>query len=95
MPALNLRARFGFERATNDLKTRLVVVSENGRTVGLLVDSAREFISIPAEAVQPPPEALTNLSSQYLKGIASVGERLLLILDIHEILKFDDTIRVP
>src|SRR5512142_3428236 len=46
VPAVNLRARFGFERAPVDLRTRLIVVQSDGRSVGLLVDSAREFVPL-------------------------------------------------
>ncbi|MBA4016842.1 MAG: chemotaxis protein CheW [Pirellula sp.] len=90
VPALNLRLRFGFERVPYNLKTRLVVLAEHGRTVGLIVDSAREFLTIPTAAIQPPPETVTGLSGKYLAGIAYVDERLLLILDVSEILNFTE-----
>lgn len=90
VPVVNLRARFGFERAPYDLKTRLMVVARQGRTVGLLVDSAREFITLSAETINPPPEAITGLSGKYLAGIANVADRLVLILNIDEILMFQD-----
>src|SRR5690348_12604168 len=45
VPAVNLRNRFGFDRVAYDLKTRLVVVAVAGRTVGLIVDTAREFVT--------------------------------------------------
>ena len=64
VPALNLRARFGFDKMPNDLRTRLLVVQSDGRQVGLLVDSAREFIAIPPSAVQPPNQALTGISGR-------------------------------
>ena len=86
IPAINLRARFGFPRIPYDLKTRLVVVRSDQRSVGLIVDVAREFMSIDKEDIQPPPERVTGLSGKYLKGIAGVGERLILILDVDEIL---------
>src|SRR3954454_11882679 len=70
VPAINLRRRFGFERIPNDLRTRLVVVGHGGRSVGLLVDAAREFVAIPADALQPPPEAVSGLSGKYLQSIA-------------------------
>ena len=54
VPALNLRARFGFDKAPNDLSTRLLVVRDGARTVGLVVDSAREFVPIDPAAIQPP-----------------------------------------
>ena len=86
IPAINLRARFGFPKVPYDLATRLVVVHSQQRSVGLIVDTAREFMSIDVEAIQPPPETVSGLSGQYLKGIARVGERLILILDVEEIL---------
>src|ERR687890_737682 len=66
IPALSLRKRFGFKGAPFDLRSRLMVVSTGGRTIGLIVDSAREFLLIPEAAVEPPPEAITGLSGKYL-----------------------------
>jgi purine-binding chemotaxis protein CheW len=86
IPALNLRARFGFERIAFDLRSRLVVVSTGGRTLGLVVDSAREFLRIPETAVGPPPEAITGLSGKYLEGVATIRERIILILDLDEVI---------
>lgn len=90
VPVVNLRARFGLERVAFDLKTRLMVVVRNGRTVGLLVDSAREFITLEESGITPPPEAITGLSGKYLAGIANIADRLVLILDIDEILTFQE-----
>ena len=90
VPAVNLRRRFGFERKPRDLKTRLVVVAHNGRTVGLVVDAAREFVSIPSSAIQLPPEAITGLSGKYLQSIAKLGDRLILIIDVNEVLNFTE-----
>jgi purine-binding chemotaxis protein CheW len=92
VPALNLRARFGFEKVAHDLRTRLLVVHCDGRSVGLLVDSAREFLAIPESAVQPPNAALTSISGQYIEGIANLKERLILILDLHAVLDFDRSV---
>ncbi len=90
VPVINLRARFGFARVTSDLKTRLIVVARLGRTIGLLVDSAREFITLDSNSIKPPPDAVTGLSGKYLAGIANVGDRLVLILNIDELLTFQD-----
>lgn len=92
VPALNLRARFGFERAPYDLATRLLVVNNGGRTVGLIVDGAREFAAIDPAAIQPPATALTGLSGRYLEGVANVGGRLILSLDLDAVLTFDDPV---
>jgi purine-binding chemotaxis protein CheW len=90
IPALSLRARFGVEKITYDVRARLVVVSSGGRTIGLIVDTAREFVRIDAEAIEPPPEAITGLSGKYLEGIATVGGRMILVLDLKEVIDVGD-----
>ena len=85
VPVINLRARFGFDRAGLDLRTRLLVVQDEGRQVGLLADDAREFINIIDTAIQPPNEAIGGLSGNYVEGIATLGERIVLILSVREI----------
>lgn len=91
IPVISLRAKFGFERATLGLRSRLVVVRADGRSVGLLVDGAREFASIPEASIQPPPDGLADLSTRYLRGMAHLGERLVLVLDIQELIRVSDT----
>jgi purine-binding chemotaxis protein CheW len=86
VPAVSLRARFGFDRAPYDTRTRLVVVRSGARIVGLIVDAAREFATIPEAEIKPPHEALSGLSGEYLRGIATVGNRLIVVLDIDAIL---------
>lgn len=92
VPAVNLRARFGFDRAPYDSRTRLIVAQQQGRSVGLVVDAAREFVTVPAGLIQPPAEGLTGTSGRYLRGVAMVGDRMILILDISELLKIDDLV---
>jgi purine-binding chemotaxis protein CheW len=82
VPVLSLRARFGFERIAPDIRARLLIVQADGRTVGLLVDSAREFAGIAADAVRPPQDALSGLNGRYLEGIAMLNGRIVLVLDL-------------
>ena len=86
VPVLNLRARFGFQKIAYDVRTRLVIVQAGDRWVGLVVDSAREFLRIPKDAIQPPGSAIASLSANYLEGVASLGDRLILVLNIASVL---------
>jgi purine-binding chemotaxis protein CheW len=86
VPAVNLRARFGFERVAYDIRTRLIVVQSGGRQVGLIADDGREFLRVPAGSVQPPQDALAGMSGRYIEGIVSVNDRLILILNLTELL---------
>jgi purine-binding chemotaxis protein CheW len=88
VPVVNLRARFGFERAAFDLRSRLIVVQSETRLIGLVVDAAREFVAIPSDRIQPPNDGLAGMSGRYVAGVASIGDRLILILSLERILTF-------
>jgi len=93
IPAVNLRARFGFARAAVDLRTRLLVVQRRGRHVGLLVDSCREFLTIPASSVHPPGDALSaSVNTSALAGIATIGDRIIVLLDLDALLVTTDPV---
>lgn len=91
IPAINLRLRFGFEKVPYDLRTRLIVIQTHDRTVGLIADTAREFVRLPRQAIQLPPEAIADAREKYLIGITTIGDRIVLILNVDELLNFTTT----
>ena len=88
VPVINLRARFGFERVSMNGRTRLLVVQHEARRVGLLADESREFVRIAASAIRPPQDTIGGLSGNYLAGVATLGQRIVLILDVREVVEF-------
>lgn len=95
IPALNLRVRFGLPREPHTLRSRLIVVQVQQRLVGLIVDAAREFSAIPDDAIRPIQDAISGMKGNYLKGIATMGERLVLLLDVDATLNLGTAIQVP
>jgi len=91
VPVINLRARFGFERAAMTQRSRLLVVQHGSRKVGLLADESREFIRISDAAIKPPQEAIGGLSGNYLEGVATLGQRIVLVLNVREIVEMMPT----
>ena len=87
VPVINLRVRFGFERAQRDLRTRLLVVELGGRLVGLMVDEARDFVAIADAAIHPPGHGIGGLSGNYLEGVSTIGQRIVLILNITDMVE--------
>ena len=92
VPAINMRARFGFERAPIDLRTRFLVTNTGNRVVGLLVDSCREFLRIDAASIHPPVDALGGAGESSVSGIATSGERMIVILNLNQLLAVNDPI---
>lgn len=88
VPVINLRARFGLSKTPYTLRSRLLIVKTKDRVVGMIVDSAREFRNIPAESIQPPQNAVADLAGDFISGIATLNDRLVLILDLNKTLHF-------
>jgi chemotaxis signal transduction protein len=87
VPVVNLRARFGFDRVDGGLRSRLLIVALGARRVALLADEAREFLRIADAAIRPPGDAVGGLQGNYLRGIATLGERVVLVLDVRELIE--------
>lgn len=91
IPSINLRIRFGFPRVPRDPRARMLVIQPNGRTAGILVDSVREFVSIPAVAIQPPGQSndarICGAIGRFVEGIAVTGNRIILILNLEAVLE--------
>ena len=90
VPALNLRTRFGLPAAPHTSRTRLVFLKLPQRVVALIVDAAREFRTLPADTIKPVEETLHGIDGNYVKGVATVQGRLVLLLDIPAVLARDD-----
>lgn len=89
VPAMNLRLRFGLPRREPDAATRLLFVRSGDRTVALIVDAAREFRSLPASAIRPVEETLQGVAGNYLRGVAQLGDRMVLLLDVISVIALD------
>jgi purine-binding chemotaxis protein CheW len=85
VPVIDLRTVFGLPTITPTIDSRVVVTKRGGRTVGLLVDSAREVIKIPEGDFQPPPSVLTQQTEGIVKAVAQVGTRLLMLVDVGKV----------
>ncbi len=86
VPVVDLRARFGLDPIAATLDSRVVVVQHGERTVGLLADSAREVIKLGDEQIQAPPRMLGDGSSGYVKAVAHAGKRILMMIDIVQVI---------
>lgn len=91
VPALNLRARFGLSRVPATPSTRLILLKVEQRIVALIVDAAREFRAIPADAIRPIEQTLHGIEGNYVQGVATLKDRLVLLLDVAAVLRTEET----
>lgn len=86
VPIIDLRRRFRLEARPHGADTRIINVEMGAHLVGLIVDAVEEVQTIPAGVVEPAPELVTAVDSAYLRGIAKLGERLVILLDLDRVL---------
>ncbi|HEY4144028.1 chemotaxis protein CheW [Pinirhizobacter sp.] len=90
VPVLDLRLRFGLVREEYTATTVTVIVAVAGRNFGVVVDAVSDVVDVEAAAVRPVPDMGTAVDTEYLKGLTSVGERMVLLLDVDRLLQPQD-----
>ena len=86
MPVINLRKKFGLEDKERDDTSRIIIMDIKGVINGLVVDSVSEVLRIPTDIVEPPPPMSSDISSNFIKGVAKLENRLIILIDIDELL---------
>ncbi len=86
IPVIDLHQRFGLQGAELSKASRVVVVETEGQVVGMVVDAVSEVLRIPVDCVEPPSPIVTGLDSEYIRGIAKLEARLIILLQIDKVL---------
>lgn len=89
IPIISLRRLFGLQAIPTDDQTRTIVVNVGERTMGCTVDAVTQVIRIRDESIQPAPDLITSGQSGYITGFAKLDDRILVILNINELLEPD------
>ena len=85
-PVVDLRKRFGLTVTAETDDSRIVVVDIGGEDIGVIVDAVTEVLRITEDAVEPTSALMTTEDSYYIEGIAKLGDRLLILLDLERVL---------
>jgi purine-binding chemotaxis protein CheW len=84
---INFRKKFGYAPKAHDEDTRVIVVELDDYPVGIIVDSVEEVVKIPDSAVQNLPESMSSTEAkEYITGIGMLDKRLILLLDLDNVL---------
>lgn len=90
VPVVDLRKRFGLPQRDRDQNTRIVVVELNDRVVGFMMDAVREVIRVDRSVIEPPPDLAIGIDTHYIKGVAKLEDRLLILLELEEVLTAEE-----
>lgn len=86
IPILDLNTRFALSESEITDHTRIIVVAHDNVEIGLIVDEANDVLDVPQSAIEPPPTVVGKVDTAYLRGVAKLDDRLLILLNLDKVL---------
>ena len=90
VPIIDLRLKLGCDSAEYNAFTVVIVLNVKGRVVGAVVDSVSDVLELTSEHIKPAPELNSNVDGSFITGIGSVGDRMLILMDIEGLMSSAD-----
>lgn len=92
IPVVDMRRRIGIIDPDITAHTRILVLTTPDGWVGAVVDAVLEVAIVPTSDVSPPPSLFHGLPGHFVRGIAKIGEQLVVVLEIDRVLASADRI---
>lgn len=86
VPIVDMRIKFNLGEPIYDQFTVVIILNINGRVVGMVVDSVSDVITLSAEEIKPAPEMGTAFNTDYLIGLGTLDQRMLILVDINKLM---------
>ncbi|MEY2685796.1 MAG: hypothetical protein RJA09_2941 [Pseudomonadota bacterium] len=90
VPVVDLRIKLGCEKVEYNGFTVVIVLNVKGRVVGAVVDSVSDVLELPRDQIKPSPDMNSSVDTAFITGIASVAERMLILMDIEALMSSAD-----
>lgn len=90
IPVVDMRIKFKLGEPVYDQFTVVIILNINGRVVGMVVDSVSDVTTLTPDQIKPSPDMGTAFSSEYMIGLGTVGERMLILVDIYRLMSSPD-----
>lgn len=94
VPVVDLRKRFGMDKAEVTKKTKIIIVDVKKRQFGLIVDAVAEVVTLSNDQIEPSLPTVSGLKAEFINGIGKLNDKLIIILDISRILQSSEDIKV-
>ena len=93
VPIVDLRMRFNLQRAEYTAVTVIIVLSVESpsgrRDFGVVVDGVSDVVDVPGASIKPAPDLGGQASTEFIKGLASIGDHMVMLLDIDQLIGGD------
>ena len=89
IPVVDLKKKLGLGEVQESRAARIAVVKIQDRLIGMLVDGASQVLKVPVSSIEPAPDEVVEKGGDYIRGVAKLEKRLIILVDLHRILILD------
>lgn len=86
VPVVDMRVKFQLPRADYNAFTVMIVLNVANRVVGMVVDGVSDVVALRPDQIRPAPEFGATVGAQFLTGIGTLDERMLILIDIEKMI---------
>jgi len=90
VPIVDMRIKFKLGNITYNELTVVIILNVAKRVVGIVVDGVSDVIALTADQLKPSPEFSTSLDTQYITGLGTVDDRMIIVMDIEKLMTSRD-----
>ncbi|HTH45702.1 MAG TPA: chemotaxis protein CheW [Oxalicibacterium sp.] len=90
VPIVDMRIKFQLGEPSYDQFTVVIILNVDSRIVGMVVDSVSDVITLQPGQIKPAPEMGTSFDTDYLIGLGTLDERMLILMDIAKLMSSDE-----
>jgi purine-binding chemotaxis protein CheW len=90
VPIIDMRIKFNLDTVVYDEFTVVIIINVLGRVIGMVVDGVSDVVTLPADQIKPAPEFGSTINAEYITGIGTAGDQMLILTDIERLIGSDD-----
>lgn len=90
VPVVDMRIKFHLTNVDYNQFTVVIVLNVCGRVIGMVVDGVSDVIQLTPEQIHPTPELGASLDTQYITGLGTVDQRMIILVDIERLMSAKD-----
>lgn len=86
VPIVDLRMKLSLDKVEYNEFTVVIILNVRGTVIGAVVDSVSDVVTLAADAIKPAPQFETTLDTRFITGLANVGERMLIVMNMEALM---------
>ena len=90
VPIVDLRIKFNLAKVEYTPFTVVIILNVANRVIGMVVDSVSDVLSLTSQQIRPAPDFSASFDTKYILGLASIDQRMLIVIDIAQLMTSRD-----